>query len=251
MWITIYCGQFFRRWEYQTTLPASWETYMQVKKQQLEPDVEQQTCSKLGKQEENVCGHPWIVGGRMQQWINSTMGLVTLVDMKPLQIPAWKRPETKGGEKSKLSSWVTSTMANDDQRLFNIFPSYHSPPHLNYWCQIMEKEEKNLCWLILHEFIVFSHEWRLEIEIQWSLAKYRCFCTSALGAVKLCHVSVLSRSAVSDALQPCGLWPSLRGSLQAGVLGWVAVSSSGGSARPRDQTCISCVSCINSRIFDH
>ena len=30
-----------KRWEYQSTLPASWETCMQVKKQQLEPDMEQ------------------------------------------------------------------------------------------------------------------------------------------------------------------------------------------------------------------
>ena len=34
MWITTNCGKFFKRWEYQTTLPASWETCMQVKKQQ-------------------------------------------------------------------------------------------------------------------------------------------------------------------------------------------------------------------------
>ena len=34
------------RWEYQTTWPASWETYMQVRKQQLELDTEQQTGSK-------------------------------------------------------------------------------------------------------------------------------------------------------------------------------------------------------------
>ena len=34
------------RWEYQTTWPASWETYMQVRKQQLQPDIEQQTGSK-------------------------------------------------------------------------------------------------------------------------------------------------------------------------------------------------------------
>ena len=38
------------RWENQTSLPASWEICMQVKKQQLEPDVEQQTGSKLGKE---------------------------------------------------------------------------------------------------------------------------------------------------------------------------------------------------------
>ena len=36
--------------EYQITLPASWETCMQVKKQQLEPDMEQWTGSKLGKE---------------------------------------------------------------------------------------------------------------------------------------------------------------------------------------------------------
>ena len=50
VWITTNCGKFFKRWEYQTTLPASWETFMQVKKQQLELDMEQQTGSKLGKE---------------------------------------------------------------------------------------------------------------------------------------------------------------------------------------------------------
>ena len=39
-------GKFLKGWEYQTTLPASWETCMQVKKQQLELDMEQQTGSK-------------------------------------------------------------------------------------------------------------------------------------------------------------------------------------------------------------
>ena len=41
--------RFIKRLEYHTTLPASWEIYMQVKKQQLKPDMEQQTCSKPGK----------------------------------------------------------------------------------------------------------------------------------------------------------------------------------------------------------
>ena len=36
--------------KYQTNLTASWETCMQVKKQQLEPDMEQWTDSKLGKE---------------------------------------------------------------------------------------------------------------------------------------------------------------------------------------------------------
>ena len=44
------CGKFLKRWEYQTTLPSSWEICMQVKKQQLELDMEQWTGSKLGKE---------------------------------------------------------------------------------------------------------------------------------------------------------------------------------------------------------
>ena len=44
------CEKFFKRWDYQTTLPASWKICMRVKKQQLEPDMEQQTGSKLGKE---------------------------------------------------------------------------------------------------------------------------------------------------------------------------------------------------------
>ena len=41
VWITTNCGKFFKRWEYHTTWPASWEICMRVKKQQLELDIEQ------------------------------------------------------------------------------------------------------------------------------------------------------------------------------------------------------------------
>ena len=50
VWITTNCGKFWKKWKYQTTLIASWEICMQVKKQQLELDVEPQTGSQLGKQ---------------------------------------------------------------------------------------------------------------------------------------------------------------------------------------------------------
>ena len=46
VWITINCGKFWKRWEYQNTWPASWEISMQGRKQQLELDMEQQTGSK-------------------------------------------------------------------------------------------------------------------------------------------------------------------------------------------------------------
>ena len=49
VWITINCGKFLKRWN--TRLPyLPQEIYVQVKKQQLEPPMEQQTGSKLGKE---------------------------------------------------------------------------------------------------------------------------------------------------------------------------------------------------------
>ena len=45
-WIITNCGKFLNRWEYQNTLLISWEICMQVKMQQLELDMEQQTGSK-------------------------------------------------------------------------------------------------------------------------------------------------------------------------------------------------------------
>ena len=45
-WIITNCGKFWKRWEYQTTWPTSWEVFMQVRKQQLELDMEHQTGYK-------------------------------------------------------------------------------------------------------------------------------------------------------------------------------------------------------------
>ena len=50
VWMTANCGKFLKRWEYQTTLPASLEICMQIKKQLLELDMEHQTGFKLGKE---------------------------------------------------------------------------------------------------------------------------------------------------------------------------------------------------------
>ena len=58
VWITTNWGKFWKRWEYQTIWPASWETYIQVRKQQLELDMEQQTGSKSGKEYVKSVYHP-------------------------------------------------------------------------------------------------------------------------------------------------------------------------------------------------
>ena len=47
VWIKTNCEKFLKWWEYQTTLPTSWEIGMQVKKQQLELDMEKHTGPKL------------------------------------------------------------------------------------------------------------------------------------------------------------------------------------------------------------
>ena len=50
VWTPTNFRKFLKRWEYQTSWPASWEICVQIKKQQLELDMEQQTGSKLGKE---------------------------------------------------------------------------------------------------------------------------------------------------------------------------------------------------------
>ena len=59
VWITTNSGKFLKRWEYQTSRPASWEICMHVKKQQLEWDIEKQIGSKSGKEYiETIYCHP-------------------------------------------------------------------------------------------------------------------------------------------------------------------------------------------------
>ena len=50
VWIAANYGNFVKKWEYQTTLTVSWETYMQDKEHHIEPDMERWTSSKLGKE---------------------------------------------------------------------------------------------------------------------------------------------------------------------------------------------------------
>ena len=69
VWITPNSWKFFKRWEHQITLPDSWEICMQVKKQQLEPDVEQ-TGSKLGKEYVKAvyCHHAYLTSMQSTSW---------------------------------------------------------------------------------------------------------------------------------------------------------------------------------------
>ena len=113
VWITAKCGKFFKRWEYQTTWPASWEICMQVKKQQLELDMEQQTGSKSG--EENIkavychCDYltymqstSWeMLGWRKHKLESRSWGEIPMTsDMQMIQ-PLWQK-----GERNYRASWL-------------------------------------------------------------------------------------------------------------------------------------------------
>ena len=66
------------------------------------------------------------------------------------------------------------------------------------------------------------------------------------------YAVVLSCSVVFNSLRPPGLYPtgsSVHGISKVRILEWVAIFSSRGPSWPRDQTCVSCISCIGKRIL--
>ena len=73
------CGKFFKKWEYQATWPTSWEICLQVRKQQLEMDMEQQTGFKSGKEYvKAVYCHP---------------AYLTYMQSTSCKMPGWMNPE--------------------------------------------------------------------------------------------------------------------------------------------------------------
>ena len=107
VWITIYCGKFWKRWEYQTTWPASWEIYMKVKKQQLELGMEQQTGSKSGKEYvKAVYCHPvyltymqstsWEMPGWMKHKLEPRLlGEISVTSDRQMIPPLWQKVKKK------------------------------------------------------------------------------------------------------------------------------------------------------------
>ena len=92
VWITTNCEKFLKRWEYQTTLPASCKTYMQVKKQQSDLNMEQQIGSTLGKDYvKAVCCHP---------------AYLTYIQSTSCEIPGWMKHNLE----SKLTGKISITL---------------------------------------------------------------------------------------------------------------------------------------------
>ena len=101
--ITINYGKFWKRREYQTTWPASWETWMQVRKQQLELDMEQKTGSKSGKEYvKAVYCHPacltymqstsWEMTSWMKHKLESRLpGEISITSDMQMTPPLWEK----------------------------------------------------------------------------------------------------------------------------------------------------------------
>ena len=108
VWITTNCGKFFKRWEHQTTWPASCEICMQVKKQQLELYMEQQTGSKLGKKYvKAVYCHPAYLTymqnslWEMLDWKKYKLESRLLGEISVPQICRWHHPYGRKGRRTK------------------------------------------------------------------------------------------------------------------------------------------------------
>ena len=112
LWITTNCGKFFKRREYQTTLPASWEICMQVKKQQLEPNMEQWTGSKSGKEyfkavychhasltyvRSTLCKMPGRLKHKLESRLPGEMSMTSDMQMTP---PLWQK-----AKRNQRTSW--------------------------------------------------------------------------------------------------------------------------------------------------
>ena len=103
VWITTNCGKFLKRWEYQTTWPASWETCVQVKKQHLKLDMKQQTGSKSGKEYvKSVYCHPAYLTSmqstscEMPGWMKDNLesrfpGEISITSNRQMTPPLWQK----------------------------------------------------------------------------------------------------------------------------------------------------------------
>jgi len=99
LWGSQQIGKILKRWEYQTTLPASWETSVQVKKQQLEPYMEWLTVSKLGKEySKGIYCHP----------VCLTSMQSTLCEMPGWIITRWNQDCQEKYQQPEICRWYHS-----------------------------------------------------------------------------------------------------------------------------------------------
>jgi len=139
VWITTNCGKFLKRWECQTTSPASWEICMRVRKQQLEPDMEKQIASKLGKEYvKAVYCHPayltsmqsisWETLGWMKHKLESSLpGETPITSDMQMTPPIWQKVMKRllPLDKSERGEWKRWLKAQHSENWDHGIQSYH------------------------------------------------------------------------------------------------------------------------------
>ena len=141
MWITTNCGKFLKRWEYQTILPVCWATCMQVKRQQLEPDMEQWTGSKLGKGYiQAVFCHPLISLLCSVKWSEVAQSCPTLCNPMDCSLPG---SSLHGVLQARILEWVAISFSRGSSwprdrtrvsciadRCFNLWATRETPEYI-------------------------------------------------------------------------------------------------------------------------
>ena len=84
VWITTNCGKFFKRWEHQTIVRTSWEICRQVKKEQLELDMEQQLSSVQTISCVRLSAIPWIAARQASLFITSSWSSLRLTSIESM-----------------------------------------------------------------------------------------------------------------------------------------------------------------------
>ena len=124
------CGNFWKRWEYQTTWPISWEICMQVKKQQLELSMEQQTSSKSGKEYvKAVYCHPayltymqstsWEMLGwmkhRLESRLQGEISITSDMQVTPSAYGRWRRRTKEPLDEIERGEWKSLLKAQHSE----------------------------------------------------------------------------------------------------------------------------------------
>ena len=141
VWITTNSGKFLKRWEYQTTFSASWETCIQVKKQQLELDMEQQTGSNLGKAcikavychpayltsvQSTSCKMPGWMKHKLESRLPGEISVTSDVQMTLRYGRKWRTKDPLDeSERGEWKSWL-KTQHSENLRSSHPVPSLHS-----------------------------------------------------------------------------------------------------------------------------
>ena len=149
VWITISCGKFFKRWKCQITLSVSCKTCMQVKKQQLEPDMEQWTGLKLGKEYVKAvsCNPAYLTyiqstSSKMLGWMKHKLesrlpGEISVTSDMQMTPPYGRKWRTKEpldeSERREWKSWLKTQHSKHWDHAWHLVPSLHGKQMKKQW----------------------------------------------------------------------------------------------------------------------